>query len=302
MRAETGRDRTDRGVALRLASWFAALAAASLLARAVGAPEIAAGGTLLVLVAAVLAGFVYRRLRAAGITRPPAAGWALALLCASVAPPLMSLFPGRLLADSVLTSPGEVTRLPPATGGSVRVLVSAPIPDGAYVSFSLRADGATLDGTLRRGIGWWGGGEEKRHYHEDRTSVLLDGVPQGARALVLTTLGGNPVALRVRAFAAPFPAWVAPVFALMMAAAFGLRRAERRLENAAVAAGCVGVCMGVATGSIVTPINVLRPVLAGLLTGAVAGIPFAVGTQAAGRTIRRLTTRPRAARRGRAPR
>lgn len=288
-------DRTDRGAALALAGWVGALAAASLVARTAGVPDARAGGALAVLSSAVLGVFVGRRLRP-GRAAVRALGWGVAILFASAAPTLVSVFPGPLLADGELHSPGDSVPLPPTARGRVRILVSAPLPHKAFMSFVLRGDHTVLDGTLSRGVRWWGAGEEKRHYHEDRTSVLLGaGLPAGAKALVLESLGGDQLPLRVRVFAAPLPAWGAPLISALIVLVFVLLHAERRRERAAVTAACVAACMGIAAGAIATPVAVLRPVLAGLVTGAVTGVPVGAVLLAAGRRFHRLASRSAAA-------
>jgi hypothetical protein len=100
-----------------------------------------------VLVAGVFARFVAIRLRRAGMHAMGAAGWAVAILCASSAPTLASVVPGRLGAEGVLRQPGEVLPLRAELSGPVRVLVSANVPEGAFTAFSLRAGTAATRGS-----------------------------------------------------------------------------------------------------------------------------------------------------------
>jgi len=52
------------------------------------------------------------------------------ILIASAAPPLVSVFPGRVVADASVRSPGDVVQLPASVHGGLRVLVSSACPRG----------------------------------------------------------------------------------------------------------------------------------------------------------------------------
>jgi hypothetical protein len=214
------------------------------------------------------------------------------VLFTSLGPVLLSIFPGRTVAAGELQVVGDVLSVPPDARGRVRILVYAALPERAFVAFSLAGTGPARDGTLTRGIQWWGRGEERRHFHEDRTSVLLDGKASAAgSSLALTRIAGNPATLRVRVFAPFAPAWIAWLASWLGMAAFALTHCVRRREEAAVTVAFVSVCGGLFASLVATPESVLREVIGGAMGGALVGVFLSAVARAGGRAVRRWALR-----------
>lgn len=285
----------DGLAALALGAAVAIFAAAALASRRIGASEAVAASSLTMLVAGLFASFVVRRLRGAGTALGRAVGWGIVLLLASATPTLVSIFPGRTVAVGELRNVGDRVPLPPAIKGRVRILVSATMPERSLVAFSLGGAGSIIEATLTRGVQWWGSGEERRHFHEERSSVLLDGnVPTQGSALALVRIAGDPVSLRVRIFEPFAPEWLAPLLAAMVMIAFGLEHGSGRREQAAVTAASVSGCAGVWGGLIATPDAAIGAIVGGAIVGVLTGVPLAALLRVAGRPLARAVARHRA--------
>jgi len=218
-----------------------------------------------------------------------ALAWGGVLLVAAAAPVLNAVFPGRLAAEGTVSVKGDVIQLPTGFDGSVRILVSGALPEGSYLRFSLEAGPEVLGGDLRRGVKWWRAGEERRHYHEDRSSVLVAGrIPPGVDRLALGSLAGNPVKLLVRVYAPIVPTWIVMLMALATGLSFTVFGALTSRARLAATAAVVAVLSAVFAGAIARPDAAVGPVLAGLAAGTLVGVPLGNMIGAASRGLGRI--------------
>lgn len=268
-----GPDR-ERRASLALAGAVALLAGVASVALSIGGTEAVAGGGLALASAFLLAAAVARQLRTGGMTIAKSLAWMVALLVAAAAPLLLSLFPGRLVAEGTIARAGDGFRLDPGLHGPVRVLVSAPLPEGSRLGFSLRLGPEALEGTLRRGATWWRAGEERRHYHEDRRSVLMTGhVLTGGEEVVLERVTGTGVPLAVRVYAQGLPTWLVTCFSVATALSFAFVHGRVMRTRFPVAVAAVAASSGVLGSMIATPDDALGPIMAGMVAGVVVGMP-----------------------------
>lgn len=267
-----GPDR-ERRASLALAGGVALLAGAASVARSIGVTEAAAGGGLALASAFLFAAAVARQMRARGMSIAKSLAWRVALVVAAAAPLLLSLFPGRLVAEATIARAGDGFRLAPGLHGPVRVLVSAPLPEGSRLGFSLRLGPEALEGTLRRGATWWRAGEERRHYHEDRRSVLMTGhASTGVEEVVLKRVTGTGVPLAFRFYAQELPPWLVTIFSIVTATSFAFLHGRIRRTRFPAAVAAVSVSSGVLGSMIARPDDALGPVLAGVVAGTLIGV------------------------------
>ena len=276
----------DLRATLGLGACVAALAGAAACARSAGMTEAMAGAMLAVAYAAAFGAVVAQRLLSAGMRTAKVMAWTFALLVAAAAPPLVAMFPGRLVADGTLSQAGDSIPFDPGLHGPVRVLVSGPLPEASRLGFSLQLGPGTLEGNLRRGATWWRAGEDRRHYHEDRRSVLLTGdVPTGVDEVVLERVAGPALPLTVRVYAQWLPPWLVITCSVATGLSFAFLhgRVQRTRYPAAVAA--VAVASGVLGSMIARPDAALGPILAGVVAGALVGVPVGRVTGEAARVL-----------------
>lgn len=276
MKARPARMDRDLRPALWLAGCVVGLAGAASTARWIGVTEAMAGGVLAVACAAVFGAVVAVRLRSAGTRSTRVLAWTIALVVAAAAPVLVAVFPGRLVAEGTLSRAGDAVHLGPGLHGAVRVLVSGALPEASRLGFSLRLGPGILEGTLRRGATWWRAGEERRHYHEDRRSVLLGGdIPSGVDAVVLERLVGNGVPLTVHVYAQGPPRWLVTIFSIGTGLSFLFLHGRVRRTRFPAAVAAVAVSSGVLGSMIARPDFAVGPVLAGVVAGTLVGVPVA---------------------------
>jgi hypothetical protein len=272
----SGRGARDRRAALALAGCVVALACLASVARWFGATEAVAGGALAVACPALLAGFITLRLRDSGRRAATFLPWTLALVVAAAAPMLHSMFPGRLLAEGSLSQKGDAVPLPSGLHGAVRVLASADLPEGSLLHFSIQAGPVASSADLRRQARWWRAGDERRHYHEDRRSVLFTvDVARGVDELVLAGVSGRADQLRVRVFQTALPPWTVRVASLLLGLAFAARYSRSPRTRFAAGLGLVTVLGGVIGATEARPDAAVGAVLAGFAGGTVVGVPLA---------------------------
>ena len=272
--AQPARLNRDLPATLWLAACIAGLAGAASMARWAGVTEAMAGGVLAVACAAAFGAVVAHRLRRAGMRTAKVLAWTFALVVAAAAPLLLVVFPGRLVADGTLSQAGDAVQLDPGLHGTVRVLVSGALPEASRVGLSLRLGPGSLEGTLCRGATWWRAGDERRHYHEDRRSVLLSGdVPTGVDEVVLERVAGPGVPLTVHAYAERLPPWLVVVCSISTGLSFSFLHGRLRRTRFPSAVAAVAVASGVLGSMIARPDAALGPILAGVVAGTLVGVP-----------------------------
>jgi hypothetical protein len=289
LHASPARRNRDRRAAFVLAGCVVGLTGAASVVRWFGATEAAAASALVVGCSTIFAGFVALRLREGGMRPARALAWGGVLLIAAAAPVLDSVFPGRLVGEGTVSRKGDAIELPSGLHGSVRILASGALPEGSYVHFSLEAGPEVLGGDLRRGATWWRAGEERRHYHEDRSSVLVAGtLPPGVEQLTLGSLAGHPVKLMVRVFAPIVPTWIVTLMALSTGMAIAVLASRMPRAQLAVNVALVAVCSGVLAATVARPDAAVGAVLAGFAGGTLVGVPLGIMIGAVSRGLGRL--------------
>lgn len=265
------------------------LAAAAWMGRRLGLSEGVAGGLLGVATLGTLVAMVARMARKGGMRWQERWAWTAAVFLVSVMPLLASIHPGPTLARGTLAVEGASLVLGSDRATRTIVSVTADLPEERSVAFTLRAGATLTEGTLSRGTARWVTGGESRHYHEDRTSVLLDvALPAGVRRLELERVGIRGVPLQVTVYASMLPAYVLLVAGLSVLVAFGWRMAPTGGDRDAVMGAALSVVAGIGAGAIATPERALAPVLAGLLLGLVFGLPLGAAVASAASWLRRL--------------
>jgi hypothetical protein len=245
-------------------------------ARWLGAAEAAAGVALAITCPAILAAYVALRLREAGDHAAGYLAWPLALFLAAAIPLLQSIVPGRLVAEGSLSQRGDAVPLPSGLHGAVRVLASADLPEGSLLHFSIQAGPVASSADLRRQARWWRAGDERRHYHEDRRSVLLTvDVERGVDELVLAGVSGHVDKLRVRVFRTALPPWPLNATSLLLGLAFAVRYSRSPRTRFAAGLGLVTVLGGVIGATEARPDAAVGAVLAGFAGGTVVGVAAA---------------------------
>jgi hypothetical protein len=240
---------------------------------------VAALGTLDVLVACIAPG--------GGMRRREASAWAVAVFMVSAAPFLASVHPGPELGRGTLDVEGGSLHLAPGQATRAKVSVTADIPEGSSVAFTLRSGAALSEGSLSRGHGRWVAGGETGRYHVDRTSVLLDlALPVGVRRLDLERVSSHGIPLQVAVYASTLPGYILVAAGFGVLAAFGWRTASLGGDRDAVLGAAMSVVAGLGAAAIATPARALAPVLAGLLLGLVVGLPLGSAVASAGRWLR----------------
>lgn len=257
-------------------------------ARRLGLPEVLSGLLLEASIIGVLVTLAAAMAQRCGVGRPEALGWMIALFVASVSPLLTSIHPGPILGQAALSNEGDELEIGANRAGPITVSVAAGLPEGISIAFSLRVGPELVEGRLSRGTRRWSAGPDSRHFHEDRTAVLLDvDLRPGVQWLVLEHSSGPAVPLFVRVYSRVVPAWF--VLAASLGTLFGFAWRVARLGGGreSLMVATVAVLAGLGAGSIATPERAFGAVIGGLALGLVAGIPLAAATVRAATGIRR---------------
>ena len=261
--------------------------AAAWAGRRLGMSEGLSGGLLGIAAMGTLVALVARMARKGGTRWPEAAAWALAIFVVSVTGFLASVYPGPVLARGTLEAEGAGLLLGSGRATKAKLSVTADLPEGSAVAFTLRVGDVLREGTLSRGTARWVSGGETRHYHEDRTSVLLDvDLPDGARRLELDRVSVRGIPLQVTIYASVLPGYLLLAAGLGVLAALGCRAAALGRNRDIVMGAALSVVAGFGAAAIATPDRAFAPVLAGLLLGLVVGLPLGAAVASAAEWLR----------------
>ncbi len=291
-RRPAGAEARSRGVRRRQ-RWTAAVVILCLIAgawvgRRLGMADGLSGGVLGGAALGTLALLVARMARSCGLLWPEASAWALAVFTVAAAPFLSSVVPGPVLGRGDLKAEGDGFQLEPGPATSSKVSVTADLPEGSSVAFTLRSGAALSEGSLSRGTMRWASGGETRRYHEDRTSVLLDlDLPAGVRRLELERVSNLGFPLQVSVHAATLPRYLLVAAALGVVAALGWRAASLGGDRDIVMGAAMSVVAGLGAGATATPARAFAPALSGLLLGLVLGLPLGAAVTSAAGWLRR---------------
>lgn len=264
---------------------------AGLLARRLGASEVAVGVWAALSTPAVFAALIAMWARSEAGSRWRTTTIAAATYAASAAVAIGSILPGFELAAATLRTPGDELPVTFPRGGTARIAVfgSAPREGPGYVPFELRAGRERLLGSVERTTSHIRIAGTEQHRRREHGAQAYDvPLPPGRSRIVLEKLGGELVdGLHVSVFEPILPACVAATLAIVTLLVVSWVLGNGSAERVAMAAGA-SIAFGFALGAMATPHAALRPAFLALVATPLGMIAGSLAHGAAQRIKRRI--------------